>query len=360
MQSLKKQNRRIAMLLGSALLASSVVAAAAANADELVYYTWGGYDDPSFRVPYTEKYGDGPEFVFYGHPDEAFTKLQGGFVADVAHPCMHDIQKWKDAGLIQPIDPSMVSTWDDLVPALRDSDGIVLDGEHWLVPWEWGSSSIIYRNDLVTPSEQSFAMLTDPAYKGRVAVPDAFDEIYQVAALLAGVGDPLNLQEDEYAAVEVQMRAIHDNLRFIWADPTQLEQAMAAGEVEVAWGWPNSFANLKSQGVPVTWMSAPVEGPVTWMCGLAYLSGSTAPKEQVYDFINALTAPESGKALLENFGYGHSNAKALAMVDPALLDSLGIGGDPAEYLANSNFLGAMPVDQRQRLIEMWEAVKAGG
>jgi spermidine/putrescine transport system substrate-binding protein len=331
-----------------------------AEGTNLTYLTWGGYDDPAFRKPYTDKYGDGPTFNFYAGTDEAFAKLQAGYEADVAHPCIHDVKKWKDAGLLQPIDTSKLTSWNDLIPALRDAPALTLDGQQWLVPWEWGASSVLYRTDMVKLDSESFAVMVDPKYKGKTAFPDAFDEIFQLAAVLAGVQKPLALGEEDYPKVEAEFRALRDNARFIWSDPAQLEQALASGEVEIAWGWPNSFKNLQGQNVPVKFMLKPKEKLVTWLCGFAYLKSSAAPAEQVYDFINALEAPESGKALVENFGYGHANAKALAMVPKSNLEALGLSGDPSEFLANGNLLGPMPDDQRKRLIDMWERVKAGG
>jgi putative spermidine/putrescine transport system substrate-binding protein/spermidine/putrescine transport system substrate-binding protein len=155
------------------------------------------------------------------------------------------------------------------------------------------------------------------------------------------------------------MKALRSNVRFIWQDPAQLEQAMASGEIEVAWGWPNSFKNLRSQEVPVDFMLAPKEGLVTWLCGFAHLKSATAPVEEVYDFINALEDPESGKNLVENWGYGHANAKALALVPKADLEAIGLAGNPSDFLKKGNFLGPMSEKQRERLQTMWDLVKAG-
>lgn len=346
----------------AAILAVLAIAAPVAMAETstLKYFTWGGYDDPAFRQPYIAKYGSGPEFIFYGHPDEAFAKLQAGFQADVAHPCIHDVKKWNDAGLIQPIDTAKVQAWDSIIPALKNAPALMQDNQHFLVPWEWGASSVIYRTDKVQPAEQSFAILIDPSLKGKVAIVDAFDETYRLAAVLAGVSDPLNLKEEDYPKVQAMMRQLRDNARMIWSDPAQLEQAMASGEVVAAWGWPNSFKNLGKQGIPVAYMLKPKEKLVTWLCGFVVLKSAKAPQEEIYDFINALEDPQSGKALIENWGYGHANALSLKAANKADLDALGLGGDPNEFLANGNLLGPMPEEQRARLVKMWADVKAGG
>jgi putative spermidine/putrescine transport system substrate-binding protein/spermidine/putrescine transport system substrate-binding protein len=352
--------KRIQSTVAAAFAAAATVSAAA-SAEPLTYFTWAGYDDPAFRKPFTEKYGDnGVNFSFFSSPDEAFAKLKGGFQADIAHACLHDVRKWKEAGLIKPIDTAKVTTFGDLIPSLRDAEALTLDGQQWMIPWEWGASSVIYRTDKADLKEQSYAVLVDPAYQGRTALADAFDEVFQVAAILADVENPLELKEEEFALVEQKMREMRGNARFIWTEPSQLEQALASGEVDVAWGWPNSFAALKKQNVPVNFMLEPKEGLVTWQCGFTISATSTAPEAQLYDFIDALEAPESGEALVNNFGYGHSNQKALERVSKERLQELGLGGDANETIQNGNLMGPMPDEQRQRLIETWTQIKAGG
>lgn len=353
-------------MLRSVFVASTALAglgqAAVAQSDEpLTYFTWAGYDNPEFRVPYTEKYGeDGVNFAFYSSADEAFSKLRGGFEADVAHSCVHDVQKWANADAIQPIDTDRLDNWPDLIAGLKNAEALQVNGEQMMVPWEWGASSVVYRTDEIDLEEETYEILIDPEYKGRTAIIDAVDEVYQLSAILAGVEDPLNLADEEYDEVAAVMRKLRDNARFIWTDPGQLEQAVASGEVDAAWSWPNSYASLQDQGVPVDYMLEPKEGLVTWLCGFTIPQTADAPEEQIYDFIDALEAPQSGKALVENFGYGHANTKALEQVDQATLENLGLAGDANETIQNGNLMGPMPEEQRQRIVDMWTLIKSGG
>lgn len=353
-------------MLRSALIASTALAglgqaASAQSGEPLTYFTWAGYDNLEFRAPYTEQYGeDGVNFAFYSSADEAFSKLRGGFEADVAHSCVHDIQKWAKADVIQPIDTDQLENWPDLIDGLKNAEALQVNGEQMMVPWEWGASSVVYRSDKIDLQDESYEILIDPAYKGRTAIIDAVDEVFQLSAILAGVEDPLNLKDDEYDKVAAMMRKLRDNARFIWTDPGQLEQALASGEVDAAWSWPNSYASLQKQGVPVEYMLEPKEGLVTWLCGFTIPKTADAPEEQIYDFIDALEAPESGKALVENFGYGHANTKALEQVDQATLENLGLAGDANETIENGNLMGPMPEEQRQRIVDMWTLIKSGG
>jgi putative spermidine/putrescine transport system substrate-binding protein/spermidine/putrescine transport system substrate-binding protein len=334
--------------------------AVSADTSKLTYFTWAGYTDPAFQKAYNAKYGAGPKVVYFSGTDDAFIRLEAGFQADVAHPCLPDVKKWKDAGLLQPLDPSKIASWNEMFPTLRDSPAVMIDGKPWMLPWEWGFSSVIYRTDKVKFAEQTLRVMIDPQYKGRTTFPDVFDEVFQLAALLAGIQSPLNMSEGDYPKIEGMLRTLRDNARFMWTDAAQIEQAMASGEVVVAWGWTNTAKNLKRQGLAVDFMLTPKEKLATWVCGLAYLKNSTAPRQEVYDFINAVESREAGIAVVDKFGFGHSNREAMKAVPKAELDALGFGGDVSAVLNRGKLVGPMSESQRKRLIDMWETVKAGG
>ena len=52
---------------------------AAADATDLTYFGWSGYDDPEFHKDFQAKHGGLPTFTFWGSEDEGLTKLRGGF-----------------------------------------------------------------------------------------------------------------------------------------------------------------------------------------------------------------------------------------------------------------------------------------
>jgi hypothetical protein len=57
-----------------------------------------------------------------------------GFVADTAHPCISDVPRWSSTGLFQPIDPTRLSSWADVIPELWDVDYNKTGSNVWLVP----------------------------------------------------------------------------------------------------------------------------------------------------------------------------------------------------------------------------------
>ena len=97
--------------------------AMAAPEDQATYFTWGGYDIPELFQPYEAKNGEMPNFAVFGASEEALTKMRGGFVVDVSHPCNAGMNRWIQSGLFQPIDTSRLSNWPDVIPSLVDLPG---------------------------------------------------------------------------------------------------------------------------------------------------------------------------------------------------------------------------------------------
>jgi spermidine/putrescine transport system substrate-binding protein len=170
------------LALGTALPAFS--------ADTLTVFDWSGYEDPAFHPAYTEKHGGSPDFSFFGDEEEAFQKLRSGFKADVAHPCAQSIVKWREAGLLEPLDTARLAAWNDILPAFKDMKNLMTseDGTAWFLPFEWGNTVLTYRTDTVTPEEiASLRAFADPKFKDRVSIGDNVDDAYALASLAIGV-----------------------------------------------------------------------------------------------------------------------------------------------------------------------------
>ena len=361
MRGEKFDRRRFATLAASVGLVPVIVPLAPQRAlaeVDLEVFTWSGYDLPEFHQASIDKYGGGPSFTFFAELEEALQKLRAGFKTDIAHPCLAAINKWSDSGLLEPIDTSRLPEWENVFAAMRAAQGVPAgEGHVWFVPWDWGNSSILYRTDLVEIEEESFKLYLDERYKGRMAFFDSADAFAQVTGAIIGAANPLDMTDEEFERAKQTMRQIHGNLRFYWSDPTEIEQALAAGEIVLAYAWNGSAKALAQQGVAIKFMN-PKEGIWTWVCGLCLLTEGPGSKDQAYDFINAMLDPDSGKNLIEMYGYGHSNALSFELVPPEELAALGIS-NPVNMIANARISLPMSPEFRQRVIAAFDEIKAG-
>ncbi len=102
----------------------------------------------------------------------------------------------------------------------------------------------------------------------------------------------------------------------------------------------------------------PKEGMLTWACGMVLLKNAKNV-DLAYDFFNnSRLEPESGKFLIESYGYGSASSAAFALVPKQDLETLQLPADPQEMLKTTIFTGPMP--DNDAIAKMFEKVKAGG
>jgi len=354
----RRQMNKLLASLGVISASMPAIHRSAFAADaELQVFTWSGYDNAEFHEAFTEKYGGSPKFSILASNNEARAKVRSGFTPDLACPSWSHAPFWMSAGLVEPIDVSRLSHWPDLFDRLQSLEP---EGEKRFVPWAWGNTAVIYRTDLVPDhyaDNPTWAILWDEALKGKIIVRDAFMSSIVPAALLAGVADPYDMTDEEIEAVGELLRKQRELTRFYWKAETEAQQALASGEAVAMSGWNSTYATLKKNGVPVSFM-IPKEGMPTWVDGYMMIKGGSAPEQQKYDFLEAVLAPESGAGVIEELGYGAANRKAFELADPEKIGALGID-NPMLVVEKGLWSRAVPEETKDKLVDLHNRVKAG-
>jgi spermidine/putrescine transport system substrate-binding protein len=114
---------------------------------------------------------------------------------------------------------------------------------------------------------------------------------------------------------------------------------------------------LASEGVPVRF-AQPKEGTLTWVCGL--MVHKDAPNlDKAYEIIDSLLSVEAGQFMINDYGYGHSNARSFDAFDEATLISLGLSKNPTELLGKGHFQQPQSQEWETKMNETFEMIKAG-
>jgi spermidine/putrescine transport system substrate-binding protein len=346
------------MLAAAGIVATTGAGSRAAWArDQALVFTWAGYDDPALYPGYVAKHGGPPEFALWTDEEDGLLKLLGGFKADVVVPCSYKVAAWYESGLLGEIEESRLTHWNDVFESLRKVEAGIQGGKRVWVPMDWGQTSVIYRTDLAPEyvGNESWSILWDPKYKGRVAMFDSLADGVIVAGIMAGLQDPFDYSTPEaLAATRQKLEELVPQLRFFAAEPTALEQGLASGEVVAATGWAESIVRLRAQGLPVKFME-PKEGAMTWVCGMSIVK-DTPLRDQAHDVIDAMLSPESRVYEMRNFGYGSSTQQPYTMLSADELASLGLTPNPAEVLSAG--ILQSPIKGEAELQRMFEEVKA--
>jgi len=284
----------------------------------LEVFDWVGYDDKS--GPFWDYYTKGPygksnplKFSFLEDDQQALAKVAAGYKTDLSHPCIAYARNWQEAGLIQPWTTSAINQWDSINPKLYEAG--VVDGQVYAVPWDWGYSSLVYRGDRVQPAEESWNILLDSKYKGRIGFFSDGVAIIKVGGLINGVSDPNAMTDDEIQAAKETMIKAKPQSRTFWTNQTDAIKEVVAGNMDITYGWPDAWLSIKKElpNADVQYMQ-PKEGRLAWICSYV-LSKDTPRPGLAHEMMSSITTPENAVALIDVYGYGAAGASAPGVLD---------------------------------------------
>jgi spermidine/putrescine transport system substrate-binding protein len=339
-----------------AAMSLSVLALAASAQDaDLMVLDYPGFELPEFHASYIETHGASPTFSFFGDEEEAFQKLRAGFRADVTHICGGSVGKWTESGLIEPWDVSRITEFANLDANLIGKD-IDPSQPVYFIPTDWGSTAIAYNPEQV-PAEDvaSLNVFHNPAYAGRMTLPDNVDDAWALAYLAIGVDDWSEATDAQFEEAANWLRAAHPNLRTYWTDPSELSQLMATGEILVSWAWNETYPTMKEEGRPIAFQREAAEGSSVWLCGIVNMANGPGSGDKAYDYVNAFLAPSTTVPLV-TAGWGHANAAAMDdQIGEEELIASGLGPIDVPVFAQVSVSNA----SREKHAETFELIKAG-
>ncbi|MEM9855116.1 MAG: extracellular solute-binding protein [Pseudomonadota bacterium] len=346
---------KIAKYLGSAAFVSLASAAFAAD-PELLVFDWSGFEEEGFYGAYLEKHGVAPSYAFFGEEEEAFQKLRSGFRADVSHPCPHSVQKWRDAGLIEPWDISQIPSYALVDEAFKTNPVFADETGVYFIPADSGRTAIAWNTDEVPAADVStLQVFLDPKYAGRISLPDNVDDAYALAFLATGTTDWSTATMENFEQASAWLRQAHLNNRAYWADGAELAQLMGTGEVLIAWSWNETPVTMSGEGLPIGFQREAVEGSSSWFCGYVNLVDGPGSEEKAHDFVESWLDPSVTEYIVNEWGYGHANAANMATISDETLIEVGLGPVDVPVLAQ------VPLDTalREAMIVEFENIKAG-
>ena len=146
------------------------------EAGRLQVLDWAGYEVKPCGRRTTRKYpGQTPKFTFMTNEANALAKMYAGLKPDVVRPYVGYVKDFADSGFVQPWDPKLIPNLKQLNPGMVKAGQY--KGKQWGIPEDWGFDAILYRTDKVKPKANSWSLIFDERYAGKIAW---FDDLNQL------------------------------------------------------------------------------------------------------------------------------------------------------------------------------------
>ena len=320
---------------------------------------WEGYADTSFVRNFEVTHHCKVVASYMGSSDELVAKLRGGSAAnyDVISPSSDVAASIVKAGLAASLDLSRLPSYLQLSAKLRDSSLVKANAEVYGVPFMWGPNPLLYDATAFSQPPDSWNVLWDPKYRGKVSLWDELSSIYMAAQIL-GYDKPdaaqlYNLSDAQLEEVKKKLLELKPNVRKYWSTGGELSNLFQNHEIVLAMGWPLNVVQLRKLHFPVG-ETIPRENTTGWIDHLMITSASRN-KDLATDFLAYMIEAKTQKLVSDVTHYTPANPGAAEYLTSDEKKSLHLD-EPDAYMLKIYFWQDVP--RRAKYNEIWNEVKA--
>src|SRR5580698_8266585 len=293
-----------------------------------------------------------------GSSDELVAKLRGGSAGnyDVISPSSDVATSIAKAGLAAPLDLSRFPAYSQLSPQLTSLPLVRVKDQVYGVPFTWGPNPLLYDTTVFQQPPDSWNVLWDPKYRGKISVWDELSTVYMTAQVLGfDKPDPThlyNLSDAELDAVKKKLLELKPNIRKMWSTGGELTNLFQNHEVILAMGWPLMTNQLRKLNFPIG-ETIPKENTTGWIDHLM-VTAASGHKELASTFLEYMAEPQTQKLVTDVTHYTPANPATAQLLTPDEVKSLHLD-DPDAYMKRIYFWQDVP--RRQKYTEIWNEVK---
>jgi len=343
----------------SLLLALLLLGSCSKKTPTLNLLVWEGYADPSFVSAFEEANHCKVSASYMGSSDELMAKLRGGSAGnyDVISPSSDVATSIATSNLAAPLDLTKLPSYSQLSSQLTTLPLVRTTGQVYGVPFMWGPDPIIYDTASFPQPPDSWNIMWDPKYKGKISVWDDLSTVYMAAQVLGyDKPDPsqlYNLSDQQLDAVKKKLLELKPQIRKMWSTGGELTNLFQSHEIVIAMGWPLNTADLKKSGFPVG-ETIPKENTTGWIDHLMITAGSEN-KELAQKFLEYMIEAKTQKLVTDKTHYVPANPQAAQFMTQDEVTTLHLD-DVDNYQKRIYFWQNVP--RRAKYTEIWNDIKA--
>lgn len=310
---------------------------------------WPGYAEPEVVRSFEQQTGAHVELTVIDSDLALWQKIaEGGDAFDVFAVNTAELQRYIDAGLVQPIDVARIPNLDRQLPRfhrLSDIPGLMRRSLHGMqvfgIPFTYAAMGLIYdRRQIKTPPE-SIAALWDPRYSGKVLIYNGGVHNFSLAAQELGLASPFDIPPAQMPRVVQRLIDLRRNVLGIYGQPDESVRMFLRHHAALM------FANygmqqvhlLKAAGADVGY-TIPREGALAWLDCWVIARGARDPL-LAHAWIDHLLGEQASQLLVTRQGLSNTT------------------GATASAAEQGRLLWLQPVEDAARREMLWGRIRSG-
>ncbi len=319
-------------------------------------YNWGqyisdgtdGYID--VNKAFTEATGIKVNYITFDSNETMYSKLKtGGVSIDIVVPSDYMVARLIDEGLVQKIDFDNVPNYQYIDEQFKNMDYDKTN--EYSVPYTWGTVGIIYNSKYVTKEVDSWDILWDEEYTGKILMFDNPRDAFSLANLK--LGHSLNTT-DEAELEEAAKELVAQNPIVQAYVMDQIYELMEREEAYIAPYYAGDYLMMAEVNENLEFCF-PKEGFNIFVDAMC-IPTCAQNKAGAEAYINFLCNPEIAGENLDYLGYSTPLSAAKEFMDPDMAVNA-IAYPDAETLSRATAFINLPIETTQLMDKLWLDVK---
>lgn len=284
-------------------------------ASEITFYNYEGDMPLEVLEAFTREYGTKVNNQTYTDQDQAMANLRAGKVYDVVVVENRFIPLLIREGLLAELDHASILNLKNISANFRD---LVFDpGNRYCIPFNWGTTALVVRSDLVAQPVSRWTDLWDPRYSGRVGLWMS-QRRDMLGLALKSLGYSANSENSAELEAALQRLLILKSHCLVLEefDPDNSSEVMSSGKAVLALGYAKDVVEGRKKNPAITYV-LPAEGAMLW--GDNFVIPASSPHKHTAEvLINFLLRPDINARISSINCYATANEAALPLIDPVV------------------------------------------
>ena len=269
-------------------------------------YNWGEYIDKTVISDFENEYDCRIIYETFDSNEIMYTKYMSGNSYDVMVPSEYMIERMIREDLLQPIDKSLISNFDNINKDIL-GQSFDPDNDYW-IPYFCGNVGILYDKTIVDKNDlkEGWNILRNPKYKGQIYMYDSERDSFMVAlkALGYSMNTTVEKEIDEAYQWLIDQRS---EMEPVYVGDESID-TMISGVKAMAIMYSGDATTVMSENPNMEYY-LPVEGTNVWFDGFV-ISKECKQTKLANQFINFIISNENSYKNTVEVGYLTANVNA--------------------------------------------------
>jgi spermidine/putrescine-binding protein len=283
------------------------------NKNQVNVYIWSDYLPSDVIEKFERETGIKVNIDTYDSNEILLEKLLTGVSKyDVVVPSDYMVQILIKQNLLRKIEKSKITNLKNINKKFLNLE--FDPGNEFSIPFFWGTTGFAYRRDKLGELPNTWQVLFDEKYAGKILMLDDMRECFAVALKLLG----RSINETDTTILSKAKEVLIGQKKLVKQyNSSGFDQAILSGDVWIAHGWSGQLVKIAETDTKIVYV-LPREGGTLWIDNLA-ISKTAENIENAHIFINFLLKPEISARVSEFSGYATVNDSAKKLINPKFL-----------------------------------------